>query len=137
MANELQDVEDRDCPFCKKRATLSCISNEAFWRYSCTCGMISKLFNEKSIAREWFNTRNGKCLAKYKAPVIEVGATKKMISGIELSDGKIKRTPENMGVPQHPQEELDEIQKDADEMAKTQDGSKVSFASGRSPKKPF
>ena len=137
-AFEIPEEPDRDCPFCKEQSILSEVSSCKFWRYSCKCGLISRLFDSKEDAREWFNTRGGKLLKKYRRIKIEVGPKVNVISGVKLVDGKIDRTPESMGMPVSPQAEIDELNKDADEVEKTQSGAKVSMASGTdNKKKPF
>ena len=109
-----EEVEDKNCPFCGGRAELSPVAGKIFWKYRCDCGSLSKLFQDKWEAREWFNTRSGKCAKKYKRPKIEVGPVEKVVSDKTLKDGKIERTPEDVGHIEHPREKLEELQKEAD-----------------------
>jgi len=131
------EIEDKNCPICTDRALLEQCGGNLYWKYSCACGLTSKLFRDKWAAKEWFNTRAGKCAKKYKKPVIEVGSKTTEISGQKLVDGVIPRTPENMGAPHNPQPEIDQLSKDAEELVKTKEGSKVSFAAGEERDSPF
>ena len=108
-------IVDKKCPFCNGEAKLTQAGDGLFYKYSCDCGLTSKLFSDKWVAKEWFNSRGGKpCAKKYRRPEIEHVEVKRIVSGVELTDGKVERTTKTMGVPVHPQAQLDEIQKEAE-----------------------
>ena len=64
MNDELKSadqIKDMRCPFCGKSdcAELLVIGDNAHFQYRSKCGYTSKLFNQKSSARLWYNTRGG------------------------------------------------------------------------------
>jgi hypothetical protein len=130
-AMEIEEARNRKCPFCNGNAQLEQCGGKMFWKWSCKCGLTSRLFSDRWDAKEWFNMRAGRLIPKFARPKIEVGARVNKISGVEIKDGVVERTPEDVGHIPHPQEELDQVQKDADQQAKTT----VSMAEGKEEKK--